>query len=44
MTRLDWRGPVFLVSAVTGEGCRELVLAVMNRLEQYQAQAATEHD
>lgn len=30
---LDWRGPVFEVSAATGEGCRALVQAIMQRLE-----------
>jgi len=30
---LDWRGPVFAVSALTGAGCRELTQAVMNWLE-----------
>src|SRR4249920_2813634 len=31
--RLRWKGPRFLVSALTGEGCRELCYAVMNALE-----------
>jgi len=31
--RLRWKGPRFVVSAVTGEGCRELCYAVMNELE-----------
>jgi len=31
--RLRWKGPRFLVSALTGEGCRELCYAVMNELE-----------
>ncbi|MEA3292532.1 MAG: Obg family GTPase CgtA [Pseudomonadota bacterium] len=30
--RLDWKGPVFLVSAVTGAGCGEVTNAVMERL------------
>ncbi|HHC72727.1 MAG TPA: Obg family GTPase CgtA, partial [Thiotrichales bacterium] len=30
---LEWEGPVFLISAVTGEGTRELVFAVMDYLE-----------
>jgi len=30
---LDWRGPVFAISALSGAGCRELALAVMNWLE-----------
>jgi len=29
-----WRGKSFMISALTGEGCRELVFAVMNYLEQ----------
>jgi GTP-binding protein len=31
--RLRWKGPCFVVSALTGEGCRELCYAVMNELE-----------
>jgi GTP-binding protein len=31
--RFRWKGPHFLVSAVTGEGCRELCQAVMRHLE-----------
>jgi len=31
--RLGWRGPVFVVSAVTGAGCRTLVEAIMRQLE-----------
>ena len=31
--RLRWRGPRFLVSGLTGEGCRELCRAVMGHLE-----------
>jgi len=31
--RLRWRGPSFRVSALTGEGCRELSMAVMRFLE-----------
>jgi GTP-binding protein len=31
--RLRWRGPRFCISALTGEGCRELGLAVMKFLE-----------
>jgi len=30
---LRWRGPSFCISALTGEGCRELSFAVMNFLE-----------
>jgi len=31
--RLRWRGPTFFISALTGEGCRDLSLAVMKFLE-----------
>ena len=31
--RLRWRGPSFRISALTGEGCRELCLSVMRFLE-----------
>ncbi len=31
--RLRWKAPRFVVSALTGEGCRELCRAVMNELE-----------
>lgn len=31
--RLRWRGPNFSISALTGEGCRELGLAIMKFLE-----------
>jgi GTP-binding protein len=31
--RLRWRGPSFRISALTGEGCRELTLSVMRFLE-----------
>lgn len=31
---LHWTGPTFLISAVTGEGCRALCLAVMDYLEE----------
>jgi GTP-binding protein len=30
---LGWRGESYIISALTGEGCRELVLAVMAHLE-----------
>jgi GTP-binding protein len=29
-----WRGKSLIISALTGEGCRELVFAVMKHLEQ----------
>ncbi len=31
--RLRWRGPVFSLSAMTGEGCQALVYAVMDHVE-----------
>lgn len=31
--RLRWKGPIFLVSAATGEGCRELCFKIMAFLE-----------
>jgi GTP-binding protein len=31
--RLRWRGPVFSLSAMTGEGCQSLVYAVMDHVE-----------
>ena len=36
---LHWKGPVFTVSAATGEGCRELSARLMERLEAMQAEA-----
>ncbi len=36
---LDWQGPVFTVSAVDGRGTRRLVQAVMNFLEEADAQS-----
>ena len=33
LERLGWKGPVFAVSALTGEGTRALVQALMDRLE-----------
>lgn len=34
---LSWRGPVFRISAINGEGCRELVAGLMQRLEAIKA-------
>ncbi|GIX29816.1 MAG: GTPase Obg [Porticoccaceae bacterium] len=39
---LAWKGPVFAVSAATGEGARELVAAAMERLEEAREREA--HD
>lgn len=32
--RLEWDGPVFQISAATGEGCQDLVFALMNAIEE----------
>ncbi|MEM7543586.1 MAG: Obg family GTPase CgtA [Pseudomonadota bacterium] len=34
LCELDWQGPAFRISGATGEGCRELVAAVMQWIEQ----------
>ena len=39
--RLRWKGQVFVISALTGEGCRELVYAVMDHLERSRATPKT---
>jgi len=39
MKGLRWKGPVFSVSAATGEGCRELAAKLMERLEALRQQA-----
>ncbi len=31
--RLKWRGPVYAISAINGEGCRALMLAIMEHIE-----------
>jgi GTP-binding protein len=31
--RLRWKGPVFVISAISGVGCNELVQAIMNYLD-----------
>lgn len=36
LRRYRWKGPHFLISALTGEGCRELCFAVMAHLETQQ--------
>ncbi len=41
LSRLDWDGPVFRISAATGEGTRDLVFALMNALEE---RSQREHD
>jgi GTP-binding protein len=37
---LGWKGKSFIISALTGEGCRELTYAIMDYLEQQQSPAA----
>jgi len=39
-TATDWRGPVFVVSALTGAGCRDLMRAVARRLDAARADDA----
>ena len=31
--RLRWKHPVFVISAISGVGCNELVQAIMNHLD-----------
>ncbi len=38
--RLQWKGPVFIISAVSGQGLTELKLAIMEFLEQLKARLA----
>jgi GTP-binding protein len=42
LTELDWQGPVFAISAVTGEGIQALLQALMQRIEETRADAAGE--
>ena len=37
-----WKGPLFAVAAVNGEGCREVVFAIQDWLDAHPAPAATE--
>ena len=41
--RLDWHGPVYAISAVTGEGCTPLAQHLMRRLEQLKQEQARVH-
>jgi len=34
-----WKGPVFTVAAISGEGCRDLVYAIQRWLEAHPADA-----
>ena len=36
LNKLKWKGPVYRISAANRDGCRELVLELMRRLEQLQ--------
>ncbi len=36
LRRFEWQGPWFTISALTGEGCRELCFAIMDHLEKQQ--------
>jgi GTP-binding protein len=38
---LGWRGPVFRISALSGLGCRELTVAIMQWLEEHEAEPAS---
>ena len=40
--QLDWRGPVFQISALSGEGTKALVFAIMDYIESGQKAAGTE--
>lgn len=40
--RLRWKGPVFVISAISGAGCNELVQAIMRYLDSLPATAAAE--
>jgi GTP-binding protein len=37
---LDWQGPVFVISSISGEGCRDLLGAIMAYLEDRREQEA----
>jgi len=39
--RLRWKGPVYRISGATGRGTRELIFALMNRIEELDAAAAS---
>ncbi len=42
LNELRWKGKSFLISAVTGEGCRELTYAIMEYLAQEAARVSEE--
>ncbi len=39
---LSWEAPVFKISAINGEGCRELISALMTRIEQLHGKSAAD--
>lgn len=39
--RLNWRGPVYEISAISSDGTREMIFDIMNYLEENDEQAAT---
>lgn len=39
--RLKWKGPVYQISAINGEGCRKLVFDLMHRLDELKLKAGT---
>ncbi len=42
LTRFDWHGPWFSISAIKGEGCDKLVYAIMDMLLEQRKQAAAQ--
>jgi GTP-binding protein len=38
--KLGWKGKVFTVSALTGEGCQALTYAIMDHIEQEQRETS----
>jgi GTP-binding protein len=39
--RMNWQGPVYEISAISGDGTRELIFDIMNYLEENDEDAAT---
>lgn len=39
---LKWKGPVFMIAAITGEGCGPLVQALMRRIEEIKHEAGAD--
>jgi GTPase len=44
LRKLRWKGPTFVVSALTGYGCRELVYEVMRHIDENQRETAARSD